>query len=140
VAVTVSVALFAGCGGSGSLTTGPPPAGLVASLEDQTDATGGWRTTWVLCWDADPAATAYEIRTVTGEGASPRLRRQQDHCLRIEAAAGDGPGEDRLARRAAQLTAQQGQLAFQVRAVPRHGPASDWSPAVAVGTEGPVSR
>lgn len=99
-------------------------------------AGGSWRTTWMLCWDASPGAVAYEIKTVTGEGASPKLRRQTDRCLRIEAAAGDGPAAERPARRAAQLAAQQGQLAIQVRGVPAHGPAGEWSPAVAVGSEG----
>jgi hypothetical protein len=90
----------------------------------------------VLCWDPSPGAVAYELLTLTGEGASPRLRRQADRCLRVEAAAGDGPAEERPARRAAQLAAQQGQLAFQVRSVPARGEPSEWSPAVAVGTEG----
>lgn len=118
---------------------GPAPTGLVATLEDEVGAGGGWRTRWVLCWDAGPGAVAYELKTVTGEGASPTVRRQTDRCLRIEAAAGDGPAEDRPARRAAQLAGQQGQLAFQVRSVPAHGPPGEWSPAVAVGSEGTVA-
>lgn len=123
------------CGGAADAgPPGPAPAGLVASLEDEAGAGGAWRTWWVLCWDAAPGAVAYELKTVTGEGASPKLRRQTDRCLRIEAAAGDGP-EDRPARRAAQLAGQQGQLAFQVRSVPAHGPPGEWSPAVAVGSE-----
>jgi hypothetical protein len=126
---------------SGPADTGPPgpePAGLVATLEDEVGAGGSWRTFWELCWDADPGAVAYELKTVTGEGASPKLRRQTDRCVRIEAAAGDGPAEERPARRAAQLAGQQGQLAFQVRGVPGQGPPGEWSPPVAVGSEGSV--
>jgi hypothetical protein len=111
---------------------------MVATLEDEVGAAGSWQTFWVLCWDAEPGAVAYEVKTVTGEGDSPKLRRQTDRCLRIEAAAGDGPPEERAARRAAQLSGQQGQLAFQVRGVPAHGPPGEWSPAVAVGSEGSV--
>ena len=134
----VALAL-AGCGGAADAgPPGPAPSGMVATLEDEAGAGGSWRTSWVLCWDADPSAVAYELKTVTGEGASPTLRRQRDRCLRIEAAAGDGPAESRPARRAAQLAAQQGQLAFQVRTVPADGPAGTWSPPVAVGSEGPV--
>ncbi len=103
-------------------------------------AGGSWRTSWVLCWDAAPGAVAYELRTVTGEGTSPKLRRQTDRCLRIEAAAGDGPAEERPARRAAQLAGQQGQLAFQVRSVPAHGPAGEWSPAGGRRLRGPGRR
>ena len=115
---------------------GPAPTGLVATLEDEAGAAGSWRTWWVLCWDAYPGAVAYELKTVTGEGASPKLRRQTDRCLRVEAAAGDGPPEERPARRAAQLAVQQGQLAFQVRGVPGDGPPGEWSPPVAVGSQG----
>jgi hypothetical protein len=115
---------------------GPAPTGLVATLEDEVGPGGSWRTSWVLCWDASPGAVAYELRTVTGEGASPTLRRQTDRCLRVEAAAGDGPPEERPGRRAVQLAAQQGQLAFQVRSVPAHGPPGEWSPARAVGSTG----
>jgi len=125
------------CGGAAK-PPGPPPTGLVASLEDDVVAGGGWRTSWVLCWDPYPGAVGYELMTVTGEGVSPTLRRQADRCFRIEAAAGDGPAETRPARRAAQLAAQQGQLAFKVRGVPRHGTPSEWSPPAAVGSEGPV--
>ena len=127
------------CGGAAD--AGPPlpaPAGLVATLEDEVAAGGSWRTWWVLCWDAAPGAVAYELKTVTGEGPSPTLRRQAGRCLRIEAAAGDGPPGERAARRAAQLAAQQGQLAFQVRSLPAHGPPGEWSAPVAVGSEGPA--
>ena len=130
---------LAACNGSADAGPPPPaPAGLVATLEDEAGAGGSWRTWWVLCWDALPGAVAYEVKTVTGEGASPTLRRQADRCLRIEAAAGDGPPEERAARRAVQLAAQQGQLAFQVRSVPAHGPPGEWSPPVAVGSVGPT--
>jgi hypothetical protein len=135
--VTAALAL-AGCGGSGDAgIAGPPPTGLVAALEDEVTG-ASWRTSWVLCWDDQPGAVAYELMTVTGEGASPKLRRQAGRCLRVEAAAGEGPVDERPARRAAQLAAQQGQLAFQVRTVPVDGPPGRWSPAVAVGTEGPA--
>ena len=138
--LVVAALTLAACNGAADAgPPGPAPTGLVATLEDEVGAAGAWRTRWVLCWDAGPAAVAYEQKTVTGEGASPTLRRQTERCLRIEAAAGDGPAEDRAARRAAQLLGQQGQLAFQVRSVPDHGPPGEWSPAVAVGSEGPVA-
>lgn len=139
LALTAAALSLVACGRAAD--AGPPapaPTGMVATLEDQVGAAGSWRTTWVLCWDATAGAVAYELKTVTGEGASPQLRRQTDRCLRIEAAAGDGPPAERAARRAAQLAGQQGQLAFQVRAVPAHGPPGEWSPAVAVGAEGSV--
>ena len=135
----VAALTLAACNGAADAgPPGPAPTGLVATLQDEVGAGGSWRTSWVLCWDAYPGAAAYELKTVTGEGASPKLRRQTDRCLRIEAAAGDGPPEERPARRAAQLAGQQGQLAFQVRGVPAHGPPGKWSPPVAVGSEGPA--
>lgn len=109
----------------------------MAHLEDEVSSGGSWRTSWVLCWDPSPGAVAYELLTLTGEGASLRVRRQTDRCFRVEAAVGEGTAEDRQARRAAQLAAQQGQLAFQVRSVPAKGEPGAWSPAVAVGTDGP---
>lgn len=45
---------------------------------------------------------------------------------------------DTADRRAAQLAAQQGQLAFQVRTVPADGPSGEWSVPAAVGSEGPI--
>jgi hypothetical protein len=138
--LAVAALTLFGCGaGTPAGTPGPPPTGLVASLEDEVGAGGSWRTSWVLCWDTYPGAVAYELMTITGEGSSPTLRRQTDRCLHVEAAAGDGPPAERPARRAAQLAAQQGQLAFRVRGVPAHGPPGEWSLPVAVGTEGPAA-
>ena len=116
---------------------GPAPTGLVARLEDEVSpARGGvaaWRTFWVLCWDAYPGAVGYEVRTLTGEGAARTLKRQADRCLRVEAAAGESSEQERPARRAMLLALEQGQLAFQVRAVRSGGTRSRWTEPVAVG-------
>lgn len=120
-------------------TVGPPPSGLVATLEDEVSPAGAsatsWRTFWKLCWDAYPGAVAYELRALTGEGAARTVRRQPDRCLRVEAAAGEGADDERPARRAMLLATQRSQLAYQVRAVRGDGSRTGWTDAVAVGSE-----
>src|SRR5947208_15242510 len=77
----------------GPTVVAPPVGGLVAQLEDEVrDLPGdriGWSTYWRLCWREYPAARGYELETLTGEGASPKLRRQDDRCVRVQAAAGE---------------------------------------------------
>lgn len=138
----VTLFLAASCGGDAPSAapveiTGPPPAGFVARLTDDSrplpDGRVAWHTSWELCWDRYPGALSYELETVTGEGVSPRLRTQPDACLRVEAAAGEDPPEAVAPRRSMLLALQEGQLAYRVRAVlggPRRSP---WSPPYAVG-------
>ena len=94
-----------------------------------------WSTYWKLCWDLYPQATAYELQTVTGEGNSPKLRRQSERCFRIEAAGGENEKSQGLVNRTMLLLLQAGQLAYRVRAVFSNGRVSAWSPAMAVGKE-----
>ena len=86
--------------GSASRATAPPHGpgalgDLTAALEDEVrvlpDSRIAWTTYWRLCWRPYPGATAYELETVTREGTSPALLRQQGRCFRIEVAAGENP-------------------------------------------------
>jgi hypothetical protein len=117
----------------------PPVTGLVATLEDEVRELPSdriaWSTYWKLCWDVSPQATAYELQTVTGEGSSPKLRRQSERCFRIQAAAGENEKSQGLVNRAMLLALQEGQLAYRVRAVFGNGQVSAWSLAMAVGEE-----
>jgi hypothetical protein len=119
-------------------TAGPAPTGLSTRFDDESapsaDATVAWRTFWVLCWDAYDGAASYELRTLTGEGASSRLTRIRDRCYRIEAAAGTSRPDALAGDRAQLLASQQGQLAVQIRAVVDGGRRSDWTEPVAVGS------
>ena len=135
---------LAGCGtaSSNSSTTAPKAAlpamqGFVATLEDDVrDLPEGnitWSTYWKLCWAEYPGAQAYELQTMTGEGASPRLRRQTDRCFRLQSAAGENKKSQGLLNRELQLALQSGQLAYRVRAVLSDGRLSPWSPAMPVG-------
>jgi hypothetical protein len=119
---------------------GPPVEGLTATLEDEVrDLPGGriaWSTYWELCWEPYPGAEAYELKTLTGEGeVSGELRRQEENCFRIKAAAGENEKSEGLKTRDVQLALQQGQLAYRVRAVLGGGRVSEWSKAVPVGQE-----
>ncbi len=143
IALIVLIAFApASCGGNPPTPlvedAGPPPQHLVARLDDErhvlADGRIAWRTWWELCWDDYPEATAYEVQTVTGEGTSPRLRRQTGECIRTEAAAGEDSPETVDARRELLLTLQAGQLAYRVRAVLDGDRRSEWSPAQAVGS------
>ena len=115
----------------------PAMMGLVASLEDEVrDLPNGqiaWSTYWKLCWDNYPNAEAYELQTMTGEGATRRLRRQSERCFSLQAAAGENSKAQGLLNRALQLALQQGQLAYRVRAVRKDGRMSEWSVPFAVG-------
>ncbi|MBI3966648.1 MAG: hypothetical protein HY329_13520 [Chloroflexi bacterium] len=115
----------------------PPVSGLITELQDEVRDLPGdriaWSTFWRLCWASYPGAEAYELMTLTGEGISPRLRRQSDRCFRIEAAAGQNEKAFGLAKRDVQLTLQAGQLAYRVRAVLSGSRVSEWSEAAPVG-------
>lgn len=121
------------------VVVGPAVAGLTTTLEDEThdlpDAHVEWSTYWQLCWDAYPAATAYELESLTSEGVSPVLRRQQDTCYRVQAAAGQNAKSEGLAGRDMQLLIQGGQLGYRVRAVLPDNRVSEWSVPVAVGAD-----
>jgi hypothetical protein len=118
---------------------GPPPGGLRARLDDETQPARAdlvsWRTFWELCWDDYPGAVAYELRAVTGEGVSPHVKRQKGRCLRIEAASGETTPADEASQRTLLLAEQRSELAYQVRAVTPDHAVSEWTPAVAVGEE-----
>ena len=141
VAATFCVLLLAGCRQAPSTASPhlPPPAvsELVATLEDEVRDLPGekiaWSTYWKLCWAESPGAQAYELQTVTGEGTSPRLRRQRERCFRLQAAAGENHKAQGLLNRELQLALQQGQLAYRVRTVLSDGRVSEWSPVLTVG-------
>ena len=120
-------------------TTLPAITGLVASLEDEVrDLPNGqiaWSTYWKLCWDNYPDAEAYELQALTGEGATRRLRHQNERCFRLQAAAGENSKAQGLLNRSLQLALQQGQLAYRVRAVRKDGRMSEWSAPLAVGKD-----
>lgn len=109
----------------------------MATLEDEVRELPGeriaWSTHWKLCWESYPEAKAYEIQTLTGEGASRRLRRQSERCLRIEAAAGENDKGLGLLNREVLLALQSAQLAYRVRAILHDNRVSEWSPPMAVG-------
>jgi hypothetical protein len=70
---------------------------------------------------------------VTGEGTSRKLRRQQDTCLRIEAAARENAKGKGLVNRDLLLAMQSGQLAYRMRAVLDGNRVSEWSSVMMVG-------
>lgn len=138
-ATLVLMLLLTSCGlPSGALRVAQPQVrGLVATLEDEVRDLPGeriaWATYWKLCWQSYPGAKGYELETLTGEGASPKLRRQSEPCLRIEAAAGENEKSRGLLNREVLLALQSGQLAYRVRAVLDGNRVSEWSPPLAVG-------
>ena len=115
----------------------PPVGGLVTTLQDEVhnlpEGRIAWSAYWKLCWEEYPGAAAYELQTVTGEGISPKLRRQSEHCFRIEAAKGENEKSQGLVNRDLLLALQAGQLAYRVRAVLADNRTSAWSAAYAVG-------
>jgi len=138
--VLVAAIVASGCSGEPSPVHPEalePPASLKTSLQDEIKPLPGdritWSTFWRLCWDADPAVKAYELRPLTGEGDPGTLQRQAGRCFRIQAAAGENKRSRGLALREEQLALQQGQLAYQVRAILTDRRVTPWSAAVAVG-------
>ncbi|MGH9224758.1 MAG: hypothetical protein ACRD2W_13505 [Acidimicrobiales bacterium] len=86
-----------------------------------------------MCWAAYPGARSYELQVVTAEGVSPKVRPEDGHCVRIEAAAGEDPADLVPGRRSLLLALQEGQLAYRVRAVLDGTRRSPWSDVLAVG-------
>lgn len=136
----LALLVLAGCSQSAGSPAGvmqPAVTGLVATLEDDVrdlpNARIAWSTYWKLCWSPYPGATEYELQSLTGEGASPKLRRQRDTCLRVQAAAGENDKAQGLLNRDVQLSLQRGQLAYRVRAILSGNRVSEWSRSVAVG-------
>jgi len=135
-----SLLLLSSCASSEApeVVSGPPVEGLNATLKDEVRDLPvdriAWSTYWELCWEPYPGAEAYELETLTGEGeASSELRRQEENCFRIKAAAGENKKSEGLKTRDVQLALQQGQLAYRVRAVLGEGHVSEWSKPVPVG-------
>lgn len=141
LAVCVLAGLLTGCNRASS-TAAPQVApravsGLVTTLEDEVrdlpDRQIAWSTYWKLCWDEYPGAQGYELQTMTGEGRSPKLRRQSGRCFRLQAAAGENQKTAGLVNRELQLKLQEGQLAYRVRAVLADNRVSEWSVSMPVG-------
>ena len=140
-AAWVLAGLLGGCGrpSSSAAPQVVPPAvgGLAATLEDEVrDLPGGqiaWSTYWQFCWAEYPGAQAYELQTMTGEGRSPKLRRQSGRCFRLQAAAGENQKTEGLVNRELQLALQEGQLAYRVRAILLDNRVSEWSAPMPVG-------
>jgi hypothetical protein len=140
-ALAIALPLVAGCsqerGVAAPEAMRAPPGGLAVRLEDRVTPRPNqrisWSTVWRLCWRGHPGAQAYELRPLTGEGNPAALRRQEGRCFAIEAAAGENRRSEGLVQRETQLALQQGQLAYQVRAVLDERRVSEWSAPAAVG-------
>jgi hypothetical protein len=109
---------------------------IKATLKDEVrDLPGGqieWWTWWEACWDKDPKAIAYEIQTMTSEGTSRKLRRQQENCIRMDVARGRNPKSAGLLDRELMLGNTRSMLGYRVRTVREDGP-GDWSERVTAG-------
>lgn len=142
-AVLAASALLAACGSSSGGPDGPTagpadaPRVLVATRENDVRelprARIAWSTYWKLRWKHHPDATGYELQALTGEGASPSLRRQAGRCLRLQAAAGNNRKSQGLRNRDLLLQLKAGQLGYRVRATLGDGRVSEWSRPAAVG-------
>jgi hypothetical protein len=117
----------------------PAVDGFVATLERDVRRLPrrriAWSTYWLLCWARYPRARAYELETLTGEGASSELRRQRGRCLRLEVAADENKRSEGFKGERIQLALAASQLAYRVRAALRNGHASPWSEPYAAGEE-----
>lgn len=140
LAILLGAGLLGGC--SRSSTAAPQVAprtvsGLLTTLEDEVrdlpDGQIAWSTYWKLCWDEYPGAQGYELQTMTGEGRSPKLRRQSGRCFRLQSAAGENQKSAGLVNRDLQLKLQEGQLGYRVRAVLADNRVSEWSVSMPVG-------
>jgi hypothetical protein len=113
--------------------------GFVATLEREKRPLRreriAWSTYWRLCWDPYPGARAYEIETLTGEGAPSERERRRGRCLRLEVAAGENARGDGREGERVQLALAASQLAYRVRAVLGDGRSSRWSGPYAAGEE-----
>jgi hypothetical protein len=90
-----------------------------------------WSTSWCLSWEPQLGATAYEIETLTCEGARRTLRRLVSPPLCLELARGENQAADGMATRAIQLALRAGELAYRVRVV-TGGAVGAWSPVIEV--------
>jgi hypothetical protein len=113
------------------VTVSPPVQNLTATLEDEVhDLPGGeieWSTYWRLCWANYDGASAYELQSLTSEGASNKFLRQSERCFRLEVAAGQNPKTQGLHDRDLQLALRATELSYRVRAVLADGRFSEWS-------------
>lgn len=115
----------------------PPLTGLVSTLSDEVkelpEERINWSTYWQLCWQPYLGAKEYELRVVTMEGASPKLRRISDRCFRIQAASNENKKSQGLFNRELILAMHTVELGYQVRAVLDGNRVSEWSDVMAVG-------
>jgi hypothetical protein len=113
--------------------------GFVAKLEREVRRLPrgrmAWSTYWRLCWARYPGARAYELETLTGEGAPSDLRRQRGRCLRLEVAADENLRSEGFKGERIQLALAASQLAYRVRARLGDGRASRWSEPYAAGEQ-----
>jgi hypothetical protein len=132
-AVVAALAL-AGCGSGG---TEPPLRGFTATLDrDVRRLPGGrivWSTEWRLCWAPRAGALAYEVQTLTGEGASGNTARQAGRCLELEVAANENRRAEGYRDERVQVALAASQLAYRVRAVLADGRFTPWSGAYPAG-------
>jgi len=115
----------------------PPITGLVSTLSDEVEELPSdiirWSTYWQLCWEPYPEAKEYELQTVLMEGKSPKLKRQNDRCFRIQAASNENQKSQGLLNRDLILLMHKIQLGYRVRAVLDDNRVSEWSQVMAVG-------
>lgn len=115
----------------------PPLTGLVSTLSNEVkelpEERISWSTYWQLCWQPYPGAKEYELQAVTMEGKSPKLERQSDRCLRIQAASNQNKKSQGLLNRELILAMHSAELGYRVRAVLDGNRVSEWSDVMAVG-------
>lgn len=137
VALTLATAACSTASGRAAPVVDPPVGGLETTLQDDVRNVPGrriaWSTFWTLCWDAYPGAVGYEVKSVTVEGSSPQLERQEGRCVRVEAAQGRNRKSAGLKERDVLLSLQAARLAYRVRAVLDDDRTSRWSKRAPVG-------
>jgi hypothetical protein len=118
-----------------------PPSGFVAKLTREVRPLSGeriaWSTEWRLCWSRYPGADYYELETLTGEGASPRLSRRGGRCLGLEVAAGENRRSEGFRLEQSQLVQSSSLLSYRVRAQLGGGRVSSWSKPFPAGEKTP---
>jgi hypothetical protein len=141
ILLTLMLGLILGIGDSSSTAAQklvkPGVTGLVSTLSDEVKELPqeriSWSTYWQLCWDLYPGAKEYELQVVTEEGKSPRLKRQSDRCLKIQAASNENKKLQGLLNRELILLMHSVRLGYRVRAVLDDNQVSEWSDVMAVG-------
>lgn len=115
----------------------PPLTGLVSTLSNEVkelpEERISWSTYWQLCWQPYPGAKEYELQALTMGGKSPKLERQSDRCLRIQAASNQNKKSQGLLNRELILAMHSAELGYRVRAVLDGNRVSEWSDVMAVG-------